>query len=259
MQLREEGIGPGYNLCLLLGTSCALGELDNCWTAETFPMPCIRTQNIIKFLKMPRLCYINLQFPLKNCMGARVFFCSPFLLTTNTPNHTQELHGHSKTSPRPQFSAICKLGPFWLAQTNLISRKELTGAVLSLWRISLGRENEPGTDGLSHIPSGKFLTVCQQRAWLRKTVLAQQGALQDLTDLLLSIPVGGLILSMSWCRFNFSERYMLYFTWLSSMWSGEDRNRHLSTFIFNFCSFHCVLNSLLTSSRNLFPRAPSCS
>lgn len=146
MQLREEGIGPGYNLCLLLGTSCALGKLDNCWTAETFPMPCIRTQNIIKFLKMPRLCYINLQFPLKNCMGARVFFCSPFLLTTNTPNHTQELHGHSKTSPRPQFSAICKLGPFWLAQTNLISRKELTGAVLSLWRISLGPENEPGTD-----------------------------------------------------------------------------------------------------------------
>lgn len=155
VQLREERTVPGYTLSLLLGASSALGKLDNYLTTETFPMPCICSQNMIQFLRMPRLSYIKLQFPLKNCMGERVFIHSPFFLTTNTPNHTQGLHGHSKTSPRSRFSAICKLGAFWLAQRNLISRKVLMGAILSLERVSLGPENEPGTDGLS-APLEKF-------------------------------------------------------------------------------------------------------
>ena len=43
-------------------------------------------------------------------MGERVFIHSPFLLTINTPNHTQRLHGHAKTWPKSGFSAICNLG-----------------------------------------------------------------------------------------------------------------------------------------------------
>ena len=159
---------------------------------------------------MPRLPYIKLQFPLKNCMGERVFIHSPFLLTTNTPNHIQGLHGHSKTSPRSRFSAICKLGAFWLAQRNLISRKVLMGAILSLERISLGPENEPGTDGLS-APLEKFsLSANRGHGWEGPSHLLSREHWGP--DPLSSLSVGSLTLFISWRWFSFSERYMLYFT-----------------------------------------------
>ena len=168
----KRGWGQGKLCVYSCGpASCALCELDNYRTTETFPMPCISSSEYINYTisENARASLHKLQFPPRDYMGERVFTHSPFLLTINTLNHTQRLHGHCKTWPRLWFSAICNLGALWLAQGNLISRKELMGPILSLKNICLGPENEPGTDGLSP-PLENFFTVCQQRAWLGGTI-----------------------------------------------------------------------------------------
>lgn len=136
------------------GGPVALWEnFDNYCTTELFPMPCTRSLNVMKSLRIPWLCYIKFQFSLKTCMGARLFFPSPFLLTKNTPNHTQGSQDRVKTSPRPWLPAICKLRTFWCPQRNLISRNKLVRAILSLERAlstaSLRLEEGSETGGLS--------------------------------------------------------------------------------------------------------------
>ena len=108
VQLTEEGCGQGKLWVYSWGpASCALCELDNYSTTETFPMPCIYSSVYIKYTiyENAQTSLHKLQFPLRNYVGERVFIHSPFLLTKNTPSHTQWLHGYAKPSPRPRFSA----------------------------------------------------------------------------------------------------------------------------------------------------------
>ena len=177
----KRGCGQGKLWVYSWGpASCVLGELGNYSTRETFPMPCISSSVYIKYTisENAQASWQKLQFPLRNYVGERIFIHSPILLTKNTPSHTQWLHGYAKTWPRPRFSAICNVSALWLAQGNLISRKELM-EIFSLEKISLGPENEPGTDGLSP-PIKNIFTVCQQRAWLKGTICSA-GNVQNLT------------------------------------------------------------------------------
>ena len=109
----KRGWGQGKLCVYSCGpASCALCEFDNYKTAETFPMPCISSSEYINYTisENVRASLHKLQFPPRDYMSERVFIHLPFILTMNTPSHTQRLHGHAKTWPKPGFSTIYNLG-----------------------------------------------------------------------------------------------------------------------------------------------------